>query len=75
MMLGQPTTAAERAEEQAHLERQQRAREARNAAIVREVAQAVIDGATFDAACLRAARAHKLGRGGASYVRDLCAPT
>ncbi len=74
MMLGQPTTAVERAEEQACLEHQWQRALWRNRAIVLEVRHAVLDGATFDAACLRAARAHKLGRGGASYVRGLCAP-
>ncbi len=75
MMLGQPTTAAERAEEEARLERRSRDRLWRDRAIVLEVRHAILDGATFDAACLRAARAHKLGRGGTSYVRELCAPT
>jgi hypothetical protein len=46
-------------------------REARNARIVRAVRAELDSGASYDAATLRVARAFKLGRGAAQYVRKL----
>lgn len=69
MFLGQPTTAAEFAAEQRALAARAAAREARNARIVAEVRANVARGADIGAECLRAARAYKLGKGGARVVR------
>lgn len=71
MFLGQPDTPAEYAAEQRQLAAQSAAREARNARVVAEVQAAVARGESIDAACLRAARTYKLGKGGARYARSL----
>lgn len=66
MLLGQPTT-------ETRLEAGQRARAARNAAMVREMLDAVARGALPRDAALAAARRHKLSRGGAQFARELYA--
>lgn len=71
MRLGQPETAAERAAEQREMEARSAARAKRNARIVAEIRMALEAGDSMDAACLRAARTYKLGKGGTQYVRAL----
>ncbi len=70
MMLGQPTTDAERAAEEAALVARQAARERRDAqavALYRKLRDRGIDAAPASA---RAARAFRIGRGGAQHVRN-----
>ncbi len=71
MFLGQPETQAERDAEQRALGRLQLVREHRNARVRDDIRADLAFGHTLDDACLRAARKHKLGRGGAAYARDL----
>ncbi len=70
MMLGQPTTDAERADEQRQLARRSAAREARLARAIAEYVAVVESGVDARTASIRLAQVHKLGKGGAAWLRS-----
>ncbi len=71
MMLGQPTTDAERAAEEAALVARQAARARRHAEALTLYRGLRSQGRTAEQAARFVARTFKLGRGGAQHVRNL----